>query len=338
MYGVQPHPPPPPAPPAPPAPSAPASPATQLIRGQAWAVGHRYLNLQYIGEGAYGVVVAALDVKTQCKVAIKKISPFEHQTYCQRTLREIKILNRFQHENIIDIRDILRPLTVESLRDVYIVQSLMETDLYKLLKTQRLSNNHICYFLYQILRGLKYIHSANVLHRDLKLSNLLMTDKGIVKIADFGLARAYTLPIPKYTHEVVTVWYRPLEILLGSSLYSVPVDMWGVGCILAEMATGSPLFCGDSEIDTIFKIFQKLGTPTSDQWPGVADLPDFKMSFPKWKPKGWENIRNTRAQIGMVGIDLLEKFMIYDPRKRLSARRGLQHPYFVDVEVPEPAE
>merc|ERR1711971_636597 len=132
----------------------------QLIRGQAWSVGHRYLNLQYIGEGAYGMVVSAMDVKTQCKVAIKKISPFEHQTYCQRTLREIKILNRFQHENIIDIRDILRPINVESLRDVYIVQSLMETDLYKLLKTQRLSNDHICYFLYQILRGLKYIHSA----------------------------------------------------------------------------------------------------------------------------------------------------------------------------------
>ena len=164
-------------------------PAPQLIRGQAWSVGHRYLNLQYIGEGAYGMVVSAMDVKTQCKVAIKKISPFEHQTYCQRTLREIKILNRFQHENIIDIRDILRPINVESLRDVYIVQSLMETDLYKLLKTQRLSNDHICYFLYQILRGLKYIHSANVLHRDLKPSNLLLNTTCDLKICDFGLAR-----------------------------------------------------------------------------------------------------------------------------------------------------
>ena len=135
------------------------------------------------------MVVSAMDVKTQCKVAIKKISPFEHQTYCQRTLREIKILNRFQHENIIDIRDILRPVNIESLRDVYIVQSLMETDLYKLLKTQRLSNDHICYFLYQILRGLKYIHSANVLHRDLKPSNLLLNTTCDLKICDFGLAR-----------------------------------------------------------------------------------------------------------------------------------------------------
>merc|ERR1719470_702466 len=120
------------------------------------------------------MVVSAMDMVSQTKVAIKKISPFEHQTYCQRTLREIKILNRLQHENIIDIRDILRSSTIETLKDVYIVQSLMETDLYKLLKTQRLSNDHICYFLYQILRGLKYIHSANVLHRDLKPSNLLL--------------------------------------------------------------------------------------------------------------------------------------------------------------------
>merc|ERR1711962_606597 len=112
--------------------------------------------------GAYGMVVSALDTSSNTKVAIKKISPFEHQTYCQRTLREIKILNRFQHENIIDIRDILRPVNVESLRDVYIVQSLMETDLYKLLKTQRLSNDHICYFLYQILRGSKHQHVLRV--------------------------------------------------------------------------------------------------------------------------------------------------------------------------------
>ena len=123
------------------------------------------------------------------KVAIKKISPFEHQTYCQRTLREIKILTRFNHENIIDIRDILRSTSMDTMKDVYIIQCLMETDLYKLLKTQRLSNDHICYFLYQILRGLKYIHSANVLHRDLKPSNLLLNTTCDLKICDFGLAR-----------------------------------------------------------------------------------------------------------------------------------------------------
>jgi len=149
-----------------------------------------------------------------------------------------------------------------------------------------------------------------------------------LKIADFGLARAFSLPVPQYTHEVVTVWYRPLEILLGSKLYSVPVDLWGVGCILAEMATGSPLFAGDSEIDTAFKIFQKLGTPTEAVWPGVSELPDFKPTFPKWQHKGWANIRNTQAQVGSSGIDLLDKLMRYNPRTRISAREALQHPYF----------
>merc|ERR1719203_2433249 len=191
---------------------------------------------------------------------------------------------------------------------------------------------------FQLWRGIEFCHANRVLHRDLKPQNLLIDASGRLKIADFGLARAYTLPIPMYTHEVVTVWYRPLEILLGSTHYSVPVDMWGVGCILAEMATGNPLFGGDSEIDTIFKIFQKLGTPTSEQWPGVADLPDFKPTFPKWKAKGWENIRNTKAQVGQVGIDLLEQLMVYDPKRRLSARRALTHPYFVDTVLPEVSE
>ena len=169
-----------------PPPPLPTPSTPQTIRGKLFNVGPRYSNLQYIGEGAYGMVVSAMDLSSQTKVAIKKISPFEHQTYCQRTLREIKILNRIQHENIIDIRDILRSPTIDTLRDVYIVQSLMETDLYKLLKTQRLSNDHICYFLYQILRGLKYIHSANVLHRDLKPSNLLLNTTCDLKICDFG--------------------------------------------------------------------------------------------------------------------------------------------------------
>jgi mitogen-activated protein kinase 1/3 len=125
---------------------------------------------------------SARDILTATKVAIKKISPFEHQTYCQRTLREIKILTGFRHENIIDILDILRPPSLADMKDVYIIQTLMETDLYKLLKTQHLSNDHVCYFLYQVLRGLKYIHSANVLHRDLKPSNLLLNTTCDLKV------------------------------------------------------------------------------------------------------------------------------------------------------------
>merc|ERR1719238_1383087 len=187
-----------------------------------------------------------------------------------------------------------------------------------------LSKVQVRNFALQLMTGLEFCHARGIIHRDLKPQNLLIdSSSGRLKIADFGLARAFSLPIPKMTHEVVTVWYRPLEILLGSKLYSIPVDIWGVGCILAEMATGAPLFAGDSEIDTAFKIFQKLGTPNETVWPGVSELPDFKPTFPKWQPKGWANIRNTLTQVGPDGIDLLKKLMYYDPKKRWSARRAI---------------
>merc|ERR1719189_1698246 len=210
------------------------------------------------------MVVSAMDVKTQSKVAIKKISPFEHQTYCQRTLREIKILNRFQHENIIDIRDILRPVNIESLKDIYIIQCLMETDLNKHLKTQRLSNDHICYFLYQILRGLKYIHSANVLHRDLKPSNILLNSNCDLKICDFGLSRVsdpsqdHTGLLTEY---VATRWYRAPEVMLNAKGYSQALDVWSVGCILGEMINNKPMFPGKHYLDQICKIQEVLVSP-----------------------------------------------------------------------------
>lgn len=194
------------------------------------------------------------------RVAIKKISPFEHQTYCQRTLREIQILLRFRHENVIGIRDILRAPTLEAMRDVYIVQDLMETDLYKLLKSQQLSNDHVCYFLYQILRGLKYIHSANVLHRDLKPSNLLINTTCDLKICDFGLAR---IADPEHDHTgflteyVATRWYRAPEIMLNSKGYTKSIDIWSVGCILAEMLSNRPIFPGKHYLDQLNHILGK---------------------------------------------------------------------------------
>uniref|UniRef100_A0A8D3DVH7 Mitogen-activated protein kinase n=1 Tax=Scophthalmus maximus TaxID=52904 RepID=A0A8D3DVH7_SCOMX len=227
---------------------------SESVKGQLFDVGPRYTNLSYIGEGAYGMVCSASDNVTSSRVAIKKISPFEHQTYCQRTLREIKILLRFHHENIIGINDILRARHIDNMRDVYIVQTLMETDLYKLLKSQRLSNDHVCYFLYQILRGLKYIHSANVLHRDLKPSNLLINTTCDLKICDFGLAR---IADPEHDHTgflteyVATRWYRAPEIMLNSKGYSKSIDIWSVGCILAEMLSNKPIFPGKHYLDQL---------------------------------------------------------------------------------------
>uniref|UniRef100_A0A671PXL4 Mitogen-activated protein kinase n=1 Tax=Sinocyclocheilus anshuiensis TaxID=1608454 RepID=A0A671PXL4_9TELE len=231
-----------------------SKPGLESVKGQNFDVGPRYTDLHYIGEGAYGMVCSAFDNVNKIRVAIKKISPFEHQTYCQRTLREIKILLRFRHENIIGINDILRARRIDYMRDVYIVQDLMETDLYKLLKTQQLSNDHICYFLYQILRGLKYIHSANVLHRDLKPSNLLINTTCDLKICDFGLAR---IADPEHDHTgflteyVATRWYRAPEIMLNSKGYTKSIDIWSVGCILAEMLSNRPIFPGKHYLDQL---------------------------------------------------------------------------------------
>jgi serine/threonine protein kinase len=241
-------------------------------------------------------------------------------------IREIAILKELSHENIVRLIDIFcKP------GELVLVFEVLDTDLKKHMRALggRLQAGQVKDFAKQLCKGVEFCHANRIIHRDLKPQNLLIDSTSMrLKIADFGLARAFSLPIPQYTHEVITVWYRPLEILLGSKLYSLPVDMWGVGCIVAEMATGSPLFAGDSEIDTAFKIFQKLGTPTEAMWPGLSELPDFKSTFPKWKPKGWENIRNTRAQLGHTGVDLLEQLMRYNPSARISARGALQHAYF----------
>lgn len=282
-----------------------------------------------LGEGTYGKVRKARCRQTGEFRALKQMKLGTQEDGVPSTaIREIAILKELAHENIVRLIDVFcKP------GELVLVFELLDSDLKKHMKALngRLQPGQVRDFGRQLLKGIEFCHMNRIIHRDLKPQNLLI-DSGLrLKIADFGLARAFMLPVPQYTHEVVTVWYRPLEILLGSKLYSVPVDLWGVGCILAEMATGSPLFAGDSEIDTAFKIFQKLGTPTEAVWPGVSELPDFKPTFPKWTHKGWANIRNTQAQVGASGIDILDRLMRYNPRTRVSAREALQHPYFLQV-------
>ncbi|KAM0945427.1 putative protein-serine/threonine kinase CMGC-CDK-Pl family [Dioscorea sansibarensis] len=184
-------------------------------------------------------------------------------------------------------------------------------------------------FLYQILDALSYCHSHRVLHRDLKPQNLLIDKRSkSVKLADFGLARGFGLPVRTFTHEVITLWYRAPEILLGSRHYSTPADVWSVGCILAEMVNMRPLFPGDSEIDELFKIFSVLGTPDEESWPGVTSLPDFKAAFPKWSPK---SLATVVPKLDAAGVDLLSKMLVISPIKRITAREALQHEYFKDI-------
>ncbi|XP_071848965.1 mitogen-activated protein kinase 1-like [Apostichopus japonicus] len=299
------------------------------VRGQAFNVGPKYTGLAYIGEGAYGMVCSATNNENQGKVAIKKISPFEHQTYCQRTLREIKILTRFRHENIINIQDIIHATTVDEMKDVYIVQSLMETDLYKLLKTQKLSNDHICYFLYQILRGLKYIHSANVLHRDLKPSNLLLNTTCDLKICDFGLAR---IADPDHDHTgflteyVATRWYRAPEIMLNSKGYSKAIDIWSVGCILAEMLNNRPIFPGKHYLDQLNHILGIIGSPTEKDLECIKNdkAKSYLQSLSRKEKMPWTKIFvNADAK----SLDILGRMLTFNPNERITVEEALAHPY-----------
>uniref|UniRef100_A0A183CY47 Protein kinase domain-containing protein n=1 Tax=Gongylonema pulchrum TaxID=637853 RepID=A0A183CY47_9BILA len=252
---------------------------------------------------------SAMDTETDERVAIKKISPFEHQTFCQRTLREIKILTKFKHENIINIQEIIRAPSVEQMKDIYIVQCLMETDLYKLLKTQRLSNDHICYFLYQILRGLKYIHSAN--------------------ICDFGLARVTD---PGYDHTgvlteyVATRWYRAPEIMLNSKGYTKSIDVWSVGCILAEMLSNRPLFPGKNYLDQLNLILGVIGSPSQEDLQCIINekARSYLLSLPHKVKQPWLRMypnADPRA------LDLLDKMLTFNPNKRISIEDALAHPY-----------
>ncbi|KAH9365846.1 hypothetical protein HPB48_012302 [Haemaphysalis longicornis] len=190
---------------------------------------------------------------------------------------------------------------------------------------QKLEMSVVRSYLRQIVEAIVFCHMRRILHRDMKPQNLLIDEKGSIKVADFGLARAFGIPVRVYTHEVVTLWYRAPEILLGAHHYSTPVDIWSIGCIFAEMVTRKPLFHGDSEIDQLFQIFRILGTPTFEMWPGVVRLPDFKPSFPSWK----ENVlANAVPEMGTNGLDLLSKMLIYNPDKRISAKDALRHSFF----------
>ncbi|KAJ6686276.1 MITOGEN-ACTIVATED PROTEIN KINASE [Salix purpurea] len=212
------------------------------VYGNLFEVSGKYVPpIRPVGRGAYGIVCAAVNAETREEVAIKKIgNAFDNRIDAKRTLREIKLLRHMDHENVIAIKDIIRPPQTENFNDVYIVYELMDTDLHQIIRSnQTLTDDHCRYFLYQLLRGLKYVHSANVLHRDLKPSNLFLNANCDLKIGDFGLART-TSETDFMTEYVVTRWYRAPELLLNCSEYTAAIDIWSVGCILGEIMTRQP--------------------------------------------------------------------------------------------------
>uniref|UniRef100_A0A7S3NG81 Protein kinase domain-containing protein n=1 Tax=Euplotes harpa TaxID=151035 RepID=A0A7S3NG81_9SPIT len=237
-----------------------------MVFGTEFIVEKRYIIKEPAGSGAYGTVVIADDTTKGIQVAIKKIErAFEHKLFTKRTLRELRILRLLSHENIVQLKTIQKPEDKDKFNEIYAIFEVMETDLGSIIKSQQeLSIAHIQFFLYQILRGMKYVHSAGILHRDLKPRNLLVNSNCDLKICDFGLARA---EIPELyeagamTDYISTRWYRAPELLLGSEDYSGSVDMWSIGCIFAEMLLRKPILPGQDSENQLELIVELLGMP-----------------------------------------------------------------------------
>ncbi|KAI8906994.1 kinase-like domain-containing protein [Powellomyces hirtus] len=287
----------------------------------------KYDKIEKVGEGTYGVVYKARNRENGDIVALKKIRlETEDEGVPSTAIREISLLKELNHSNIVQLKDIIH-------NDIklYLIFEFLDMDLKKYMDTQTngLSSALIKSYMYQLIKGIMFCHCHRVIHRDLKPQNLLIDQHGMLKLADFGLARAFGVPLRAYTHEVVTLWYRAPEILLGSKNYSTAVDMWSVGCIFAEMCLRQPLFPGDSEIDELFRIFRTLGTPDEKTWSNVSALPDYKPTFPVW---GRKDLKTVVPKLDADGIDLLSRLLTYNPAHRISAKKALVHPYFDSVE------
>lgn len=290
----------------------------------------RYQKMEKIGEGTYGVVYKAKDRVTGEIIALKKIRlEAEDEGIPSTAIREISLLKELRHPNIVHLYDV-----IHTERKLTLVFEFLDQDLKKYLDVcdGGLDTPILKSFLYQLLTGVAYCHHHRVLHRDLKPPNLLINREGQLKLADFGLARAFGIPVRSYTHEVVTLWYRAPDVLMGSRRYSTPVDIWSVGCIFAEMANGRPLITGTSEGDQLDRIFRMFGTPTIADYPGIADLPEYSPDFPRYPPpKG--GIGCLVPTLDPTGVELFRRMMVYDPMKRISAQEAMNHEYFYEMNL-----
>lgn len=281
----------------------------------------KYQLLEKIGEGAYGVVYKSKDKWTNEIVAIKKIFLHDNEEdISSKSIREIAILKELRHNNIVLLKDVFYRKD-----KLYLIFEYIDYDLRYYLDQQYDNFELGKSYLKQMLEALNYCHSLRIVHRDLKPENILI-DKGLLKIADFGLSRVMTDPfINKYSVDVVSLWYRSPEILLGCKEYGFSIDLWSIGCIFAEMVTKKALFPGQTEIDQIYKIFRILGTPNEDVWKGVSELPNYKILFPIWPPK---YISEIVPGLELEGLNLLEQLLKYDPKLRISGKEALLHSYF----------
>ncbi|XP_059621424.1 cyclin-dependent kinase 7 [Phlebotomus argentipes] len=292
---------------------------------------NKYEKLDFLGEGQFATVYKARDVDTDRIVAVKKIkigSREEAQDGINRTaLREIKLLLELHHENVIGLLDVFGHKS-----NVSLVFDFMDTDLEVIIKDTgiMLTPAHVKAYMIMTLRGLEYLHENWILHRDLKPNNLLVNADGVLKIGDFGLAKFFGSPNRINTHQVVTRWYRCPELLFGARQYGTGVDIWAVGCILAELLLRIPFLPGDTDLDQLSKIFQALGTPTEENWPSVNTLPDF-MQF---KPMPGTPLRHIFTAAADDLLDLAEKLLALCPANRCTCTEALQMPYFTNKPAP----
>jgi cyclin-dependent kinase len=294
----------------------------------------RYDKIDKVGEGTYGIVYKAKDRTTGQIVALKRIGlDSEEEGVPCTAIREISLLKELKHPNIVRLFDV-----VHSEKKLTLVFEFLDLDLKKFLDLNSEGGADpatIRHFMRQLLEGIDFCHQRSVLHRDLKPQNLLISNDKELKLADFGLGRAFGIPVRKFTHEVVTLWYRSPDVLLGSTTYGTPVDMWSIGCIFAEMATAHPIFAGKNDADQLLKIFHFLGTPDRERWPSMHQYPNAsnmlsKADFLQNYPATCEDLFKTPPyqKLGVQGIDLLKGLLQYEPANRLTAAQALAHPYF----------
>ncbi|KAJ3322163.1 cyclin-dependent kinase 5 [Blyttiomyces sp. JEL0837] len=279
----------------------------------------KYQKIEKLGEGTYGIVYKAQNRDTGDIVALKRIRlDNEEEGVPCTAIREISLLKELKHPNIVRLYDV-----IHTEKKLTLVFEYLDSDLKKFLDTYNgdIDIPTIKYLMFQLLKGIAFCHEHRVLHRDLKPQNLLINKKLELKLGDFGLARAFGIPVRSYSHEVVTLWYRAPDVLMGSRQYSTSIDLWSAGCILA----GRPLFPGSSVKDQLFKIFKLLGTPNETIWPKISELPDYKSDFPIYEKT---SVGDILPKLDSNGLDLLSKLIEYQPEKRISAEKALAREYY----------
>ncbi|XP_066912347.1 cyclin-dependent-like kinase 5 [Clytia hemisphaerica] len=286
----------------------------------------KYEKLEKIGEGTYGTVFKAKHKDTLEIVALKRVRLDEDdEGIPSSALREICLLKELKHKNIVRLYDVMH-----SEKKLTIVFEYCDQDLKKYFDSCQgeIEPNVVKSFMYQLLKGLAFCHEKHILHRDLKPQNLLINKTGELKLADFGLARAFGIPVRCFSAEVVTLWYRPPDVLMGAKLYTTSIDIWSAGCIFAEIANaGRPLFPGSDVDDQLKRIFRLLGSPTEENWPGVSKLPLYK----EFNVPQSVSLHAVVPKMTSSAKDLLQKHLVQNPAHRITAEEAMLHPYFNDL-------